>query len=109
MMQLIPRFLRNRDGRIPVHTRWYVVDSSPIVGKTIADLNIHNLTGSTVLAVRRAGVSVQYPDHDFPLLENDELYLAGTEAQLAFVERAYGLSVLDAPRADDSCPMKNIA
>ena len=92
MLQHIRNIRNHPDNRIPIQTTVFVIDSAPIFGQTIADLAIRNLTGCTVIAVRRAGKAVLFPDIDLPLLEGDQITIAGTNAQLSFFEQVFGLS-----------------
>ncbi|MDZ4833317.1 MAG: TrkA C-terminal domain-containing protein [Candidatus Melainabacteria bacterium] len=91
MIISLARAPQNPYGKIPVHARWYAVETQSLFGKSIGELSIRKLTGSTILGVRRDGVVVQNPDREFILLEADELYVMGTHAQLAFFERAFGM------------------
>lgn len=91
MIISLARVPRNPYGKIPVHARWYALETEALFGKSIGELSIRKLTGSTILGVRRNGVVVQNPDPDFILLEGDELYVMGTHGQLAFFERAFGM------------------
>jgi K+/H+ antiporter YhaU regulatory subunit KhtT len=74
------------------NTRWYEVDSVEIAGKTISELNIRRLTGATILAIERAGMTVAHPDPEFPLAPGDRLHVTGTCAQLGCFERVFALS-----------------
>jgi K+/H+ antiporter YhaU regulatory subunit KhtT len=89
VLQLIRQ---NNDGRIPIHTSVFVIDSAVLFGKTIAELEVQKLTDCTVLAVRRGGTLVRFPDLNFPLLEGDQITIAGTNAQTAFFQQVFGLS-----------------
>ncbi|MBZ0185101.1 MAG: TrkA C-terminal domain-containing protein [Candidatus Obscuribacterales bacterium] len=109
MIRSLARAPRNPQGKIPVTSRWYIVDTPPLFGKTIADLSICKLTGSTILAVRRDGVVVQNPDHNFVLVEADELLVMGTHGQFAFFERAFGMSAIYTQRSESACSAKKIA
>lgn len=92
MVQLVRNIHDNPGMKIPIHTGVFVIDSPLIFGRTIADLEIRKLTGCTVLAVRREGKSVKFPDINLPLLSGDKLTVVGTNAQLLFFEQAFGLS-----------------
>ncbi len=50
---------------------------STYTGKTIRDLNIRQVTGVTVLAIRRNGELITTPNLDVPLRENDILLFTG--------------------------------
>ena len=52
--------------------------SSWIVGRTIAEANIRNLTGATIVAINREGDEIFSPPADIILKENDVLVLVGT-------------------------------
>ncbi|HEX8438439.1 cation:proton antiporter [Archangium sp.] len=53
-------------------------DSSPAVGRTLAELNLRGMTGATVLAIRRADAGALIPTAHEPLRAGDVLALAGT-------------------------------
>jgi CPA2 family monovalent cation:H+ antiporter-2 len=65
-----------------------VEETSPAVGKTLAELNLRGLTGATVLAIHRGGENVSVPTAGEVLKAGDVLALAGTHAA---VEAAKGL------------------
>ena len=102
MLQVVRDRPRNPDGRIPVRTGWYRIDSQYVFGKTIAELEIRRLTGCTVIAVFRDGSYAHFPDHELPLLQDDEIMVAGTKAQLLFFKRVFGLSEIDPPKRWES-------
>ena len=52
--------------------------SSWIVGQSIADANIRNLTGATIIAINRGGEEIFSPPADIILEENDILVIVGT-------------------------------
>jgi K+/H+ antiporter YhaU regulatory subunit KhtT len=109
MMRSIARAPQNPQGKIPIHARWYRVETQPLFGKSIGELCIRKLTGSTIIAVRRDGVVVQFPDVNFILLEGDQLCVVGTRGQLAFFERAFGMSGSYRSRSDLASFEKKIA
>jgi K+/H+ antiporter YhaU regulatory subunit KhtT len=53
---------------------------SKLLGKTIADANIRNLTGATIIAINRRGEEIFSPPIDLVLEENDTLIIVGTQA-----------------------------
>ena len=53
-------------------------ETSPAVGKTLAELNIRGLTGATVLAIRRGAEAVLVPSGHELLKAGDVLGVAGT-------------------------------
>jgi len=63
-------------------------ETSPAVGKSLAELNLRGLTGATVLAIHRGGENVSVPTAWEVLKPGDVLALAGTHAA---VEAAKGL------------------
>lgn len=81
----------NRKTPAATYARWYEVDSVEMAGKTISELNIRRLTGATILAIQRAGMTVAHPDPEFPLAPGDRLHVTGTYAQLGSFERAFAL------------------
>lgn len=56
-------------------------DSYP-VGKTLMELNLRALTGTTIIAVVRSGKPITNPPSDFKLDRADVLVLVGSHAQL---------------------------
>jgi K+/H+ antiporter YhaU regulatory subunit KhtT len=92
MLHTTRRRPRNPQGRIPVLTAWYTIDSSNVCGNTIADLDVGKLTGCSILALRREGKYTQFPDFNLPLVKGDEILVAGTNEQLLFFSRTFGLS-----------------
>ena len=92
MINVISQPPANPQGRIPIHLRWFVVDCPAIFGQSIGELRIRKLSGCTVMTISRSGVFVHHPDRHFVLVEGDQLCVAGTNAQLAFFERAFGMS-----------------
>jgi voltage-gated potassium channel len=59
---------------------------SPIVGKTLDDLDIRQATGATVLAILREGSPLVNPPGTFALQPGDHLLALGTREQLARLE-----------------------
>lgn len=49
------------------------------VGRTLADLRVRTITGALIVAIRRAGILLDHPEPNDPLLDGDVVYLAGTE------------------------------
>jgi voltage-gated potassium channel len=60
---------------------------SPVVGKTLGDLDIRRATGVTVLAILREGGPLVNPPETFVLQTGDQLLALGTREQLALLER----------------------
>ena len=93
---------RNPEGRIPVCTGWYKIDSSLLFGQTFAEIDIRRLTGCTVIAVSRDGCYAQCPDLHLPLIQDDQIMVAGTRAQLCFFKQVFGFSEIDPPERWES-------
>lgn len=55
---------------------------NPVIGRTLADLNLRGLTGATVLAITRSEGGVVIPNADERLRAGDVLALAGTHEAL---------------------------
>ncbi len=53
------------------------------VGRTIAELELHERSGATILCVSRGGDGVIAPQDDLRLLKGDVLTLAGSDAAIA--------------------------
>jgi voltage-gated potassium channel len=60
--------------------------ASPIVGKTLDDLDIRGATGVTVLAILREGTPLANPPGSLALQPGDQLLALGTREQLARLE-----------------------
>lgn len=54
--------------------------ASKLIGKSLADANIRNVTGATIITVKRKGEEIVSPGADFILQENDILVIVGTIA-----------------------------
>jgi CPA2 family monovalent cation:H+ antiporter-2 len=59
-----------------------VTDSSPAAGKSLAEIELRERSGITVIAVVRDGVSTHNPRADFRLAAGDILVLLGSHQQL---------------------------
>ncbi len=55
-----------------------ITEESPASGKTIGDMRLRTLTGSSVVAVLRQGGSTPAPGPEFGLIAGDTLVVAGT-------------------------------
>lgn len=67
-----------------------LVDGSPAVGKTLAELNLRGLTGATVLAIRRNEDSVLVPSGHERLQVGDVLAVAGTRESVEIANQLLG-------------------
>lgn len=61
---------------------FYLPESSPACGRTIADLNLRRETGATIIAVVRERIPDTNPGADFELKASDVLVLVGAHEQL---------------------------
>lgn len=61
---------------------WFKVDSNSVDGKSIRNLNIREQTGATVTAIKRGSETFSFPDPDFELKTNDEIYAVGASEHL---------------------------
>lgn len=67
-----------------LHTRAVVVrEGAPVAGKTLAELNLRQRYGLTVLAVRRGNRTIGSPAGDFRIEPGDRLVLIGLADQFA--------------------------
>lgn len=67
-----------------LHTRAVAVRAgAPVAGKTLAELELRNRYGITVLAVRRAGKTIGNPAGDFQVRPGDRLVLIGLAERFA--------------------------
>jgi CPA2 family monovalent cation:H+ antiporter-2 len=57
---------------------WQISQDSPVLGRTLAELNLRSRTGATVLAIHRADGEVILPTGSERLQAGDVLVLAGT-------------------------------
>jgi monovalent cation:H+ antiporter-2, CPA2 family len=53
--------------------------TSPVIGRTLAELNLRGLTGATVLAIQRGAEGITFPAANEVLKQGDVLALAGTQ------------------------------
>ena len=60
-----------------------VRESAPVAGKTLAELNLRQRYGLTVLAVRRGERTIGSPSGDFRIEPGDRLVLIGLADQFA--------------------------
>ncbi len=76
-----------------MNSKWYTLpENSPLTGMTLEEANIRNLTGVSLLAIRRVqGEEIDYPDAEAQLQEGDRLLAVGEPDELAaFNELAKG-------------------
>ena len=68
---------------------WHTLkDTSILTGQTIAQSNIRQRTGTTIMAIRRGRELLRYPDPQTMLMAGDRLFLVGDAAEQAtFIER----------------------
>jgi len=87
-------------------SKYVVGRKSDIRGKTVAELDIHNRYGLTVLEVRREtasqkgiikSVTQKLAGPDTVLLENDIIYITGEKGQAASFAKDHSLDVLENP------------
>lgn len=65
-----------------------ILDTSPLVGVSVATARVRFASGATLLALRRAGQLLAPPPADAILQADDIIVLVGTDAQLREVEAA---------------------
>lgn len=93
-----------------LNSRWYPLPlDSPLLSMTLEETNIRNLTGVSLMAIRRAGgEEVDYPSGLTTLEQGDRLLLVGgTEELVAFDELAKGEAAV--PREGASCQWLRVA
>ena len=68
---------------------WVDIDGdSPVAGQTLAESDLRNVSGVSVLAVQRGSETIPNPDADFRIEPGDILVALGTrEQQAVFAER----------------------
>jgi monovalent cation:H+ antiporter-2, CPA2 family len=70
---------------------WHAIaQGSKIVGSTIAQANIRQQTGATIMAIRRGRKLLRYPDPQTVLTAGDRLLLVGDVKEQASFERLFG-------------------
>lgn len=87
-----------------MNSRWYPLPaSSPLTGMTLEETDLRQLTGVSLMAIRRAGgEEVDYPDSSTTLEEGDRCLVVGEAEELAaFDELAKGEAAV--PREGSSC------
>ncbi|MDX2099084.1 MAG: TrkA C-terminal domain-containing protein, partial [Leptolyngbyaceae cyanobacterium bins.59] len=87
-----------------MNKRWYALpNESPLAGMTLEETDLRQLTGVSLMAIRRAGgEEVDYPDGQTTLEEGDRLLIIGEAEELAaFDELAKGEAAV--PKANTSC------
>ncbi len=76
-----------------MNSKWYnLPENSPLTGMTLQEANIRQLTGVSLVAIRRAdGKEIGYPDAQTRLKKGDRLLAVGEPEELAaFIELAKG-------------------
>jgi CPA2 family monovalent cation:H+ antiporter-2 len=76
-----------------MNSKWYnLQDDSPLTGMTLEEARIRQLTGVSLVAIRRAqGEEIDYPDAQTKLKKGDRLLVVGEPEELAaFYELAKG-------------------
>ncbi|MFP2909458.1 cation:proton antiporter [Pyxidicoccus sp. 3LFB2] len=91
----VPKLLPGLGEPVPVRLE----ETSPAVGRTLAQLNLRGLTGATVLAIQRGEESVSVPTAQEVLRAGDVLALTGTHDA---VEAAKGLLAAPPPPPNDT-------
>ena len=75
----VNRVLAGLGSPIPVR----LAATSPVLGKTLADIDLRGVTGATVLAIQRGEQVVPVPSGHERLAEGDVLAVAGRETAIA--------------------------
>ena len=73
-------------------TVWFKLYDENIVGKSIAQANFRNLTGCTIVALRRLDKTNTYPNPDFVFENGDELCIVGDTTQVEKLEQNFQVS-----------------
>jgi monovalent cation:H+ antiporter-2, CPA2 family len=70
---------------------WHALgDGSALVGKTLAEANIRQMTGATIMAIRRGRQLLRYPDAKTVLGVGDRLLVVGNVQEQTAFERLLG-------------------
>ncbi|MDZ8185637.1 MAG: cation:proton antiporter [Nostoc sp. ChiSLP02] len=74
-----------RQATRDLNQRWYPLPSnSPLIGMTIEEADMRYLTGTSLMAIRRAnGDEIDYPSNQTRLEEGDRLLVVGADEELA--------------------------
>lgn len=76
-----------RDTASAIHNEWVVVPPhSPLVGMTLAQAKIRNVTGVTVMAIQRDKKTYYYPKGDARLLSDDRLSVVGKSSEVGVLQ-----------------------
>ncbi|HID73573.1 MAG TPA: hypothetical protein EYP43_00830 [Thermoplasmata archaeon] len=70
-----------------VVTTFEIPPGSDLLGRTIAGSRLEEITGTSIIGIRRGGAVLANPRGDAPLLENDVLVVAGSTANINLLER----------------------
>jgi CPA2 family monovalent cation:H+ antiporter-2 len=73
--------------RLTATQTYYLGENSPACDRTIAELNLRKLTGTTIIATVRDGTPATNPPADFRLRLGDVLVLVGSHTQLDAARR----------------------
>jgi len=66
-----------------------VEEGSPIVGKSLVELELRKKYGVTVLAIRRDSQTLPNPDVEAPFFTDDVLYVIGAPGKIAESARLF--------------------
>ncbi|RCJ15843.1 sodium:calcium exchanger [Nostoc sp. ATCC 43529] len=73
--------------------QWVTVNAdSPILAKTLADLDITKQYGVQIQAIRRDGKFIRYPDGNIDLRVGDQVLLCGNLTGLSQLEQLFGVT-----------------
>ncbi len=87
-----------------LNSRWYLMpEDSPLLGMTLEEMDIRQLTGATLMAIRRpGGGEIDYPQDNNTLEQGDRVLLIGSDTEIAaFDELAKGEAVV--PSGNNCC------
>lgn len=73
-------------------TIWMRVNDDKLNGRSIADIEFRNITGCTIVAVKRGVERTNYPDPGFVLQRADELCIVGKHDQIDSVESQFDMA-----------------
>ncbi|WP_404790991.1 cation:proton antiporter [Altericista sp. CCNU0014] len=79
------------EAMVGLDGNWRVLaKGSALVGQTLAQANIRQMTGATIMAIRRGRQLLRYPDPQTVLTEGDRLLVVGDAQEQAAFERLFG-------------------
>jgi CPA2 family monovalent cation:H+ antiporter-2 len=83
-----------------------IMKGSAAIGKTLAETDIRNLTGATIVAIERGHRTIRNPGPMEPIKQGDVLLLIGTEEERESAEKL--LLVVEKPKREEAFGLEKI-